>query len=149
MPVEYRKGNLFNYKGNLAHGTNMQGVMGKGIAVEFKRRFPQMFSAYKQTCEAGKHLPGTIFAFKETLVGDFWIYNLCVKGHWRLKSESHVVWTSIKTMVEHLENNDQTEVAMPTIGCGLGGLSWEKQVKPFIEEIGSTTSCNLIIYLQE
>lgn len=177
MPTEYRMGNLFDYKGNLAHGTNMQGVMGKGIAVEFKRRFPQMFAAYKETCEAGRHLPGMVFSHKEISIQtnlynlmppssllkdnelltvelkydivDYYIYNLCVKSHWRLKSEAHVVRACVKNMVEHMEANNQKEVAMPTIGCGLGGLNWERQVKPFVEEIGNSTSCNLIVYLQE
>jgi len=179
MPVEYRTGNLFDFEGNLAHGVNAVGVMGKGIAVEFKKRFPQMFEDYKKRCKEGNFLPGMIFpdhsvglsfltkpkwqiptepieldsasVYRVNInykVNERWIYNLCVKSHWRLPSETYMIWSALKNMVRHMEEHKLHEVALPTIGCGLGGLDWELQVKPIIEEIGSQTPCTLIVYLQ-
>lgn len=206
MPVEYRTGNLFDFEGNLAHGTNAAGAMGKGIAKEFKAKFPGMYTEYVDLCKTGRHQFGMIFpwrsisvksnamevmdahgpeikeilkanpagteipTFKMQLRFDMsvrTIYNLCIKPHWKMKAETYAVRATLKRMVEHaveqqnikqdsLESDAYTfskfnslEIAMPALGCGLGGLDWESEVKPIIEEIGSQTPCTLIVYLQE
>lgn len=189
MPVEYRTGNLFDFKGSLAHGTNGDGVMGKGIAVEFKQQFGSgFFKDYQALCKEGKHLPGMIHAHQHTEINftnlmtgddfvsmsapvslkdsnfnnliyqskmqikDKYIYNICIKPHWRMKAETYAIWAGLRAAIKHLEVNKNEymdfELAMPAIGGGLGRLDWETQVKPIIEEIGKETSCNLIVYLQ-
>lgn len=200
MPVEYRRGDLFSFEGNLAHGTNATGKMGKGIAVEFKNKFPGMFLSYEEACKAGKHTVGMILPYNDLRVESSYvpmqatlsenlpdslkvpnvlttrisftlyqkmIYNICIKPHWRMKAEPYAIWAGLRAMIKHLEdaskvnqkplaaegislgNNIEPIVALPQIGCGLGGLDWETQVKPIIEEIGSMTPCTLVVYLQE
>jgi O-acetyl-ADP-ribose deacetylase (regulator of RNase III) len=198
MPVEIRKGNLFDYEGSKAHGVNGAGAMGKGIAVQFKKSWPNMFAEYERLCKAGQFFPGMIYAYEyhqinSAVFADFrkqmtdnlhdlegkpvsqetldavkeasvkaitsvtldlnnlsttnYIYNLCIKSHWRLPSETYMIWTALQNMVEHMESHGITEVAMPAIGCGLGQLDWETQVKPIVEQVGSQTPCTLVVYL--
>lgn len=203
MPSEIRKGDLFSFEGSYAHGVNCVGKMGKGIAVDFKERWPTMFLEYEKLCKEKQLFPGNIFPFetidtdfekfgtwresfsnqlktnlhkipnlqdapKEAydtayavtqatididIVGSFftqrWIYNLCTKAHWKLPSETYMIWAALRNMVKHMEKNGVKEVAMPAIGCGLGELDWETQVKPIVEEIGRETECLLIVYLKE
>lgn len=168
MPVEIRNGNLFDYQGSKAHGVNGAGAMGKGIAVQFKKYLPTMFAEYERLCKAGQFFPGMIYAYEFhqinlAVFADFrkqmtdnlrnslsttnYIYNLCIKSHWRLPSETYMIWTALQNMVEHMESHGITEVAMPAIGCGLGQLDWETQVKPIVEQVGSQTPCTLVVYL--
>ena len=208
MPLEIRKGNLFEFDGSLAHGVNAAGAMGKGIAVDFKEKWPKMYAEYKSLCDSRQLFPGQIHAFEylhedqesiakwsqrlhdqlmqnlvvrhpqtmfdamqtttseESLKKVFgitqasldtkeingffdhrYIYNLCIKAHWKLPSETYMVWAALRNMVEHMEKHDIKAVAMPAIGCGLGGLDWETQVKPIVEEVASQTPCLLVVYL--
>lgn len=198
MPVKFVYGNLFDFRGNLAHGTNATGKMGKGIATEFKKQYPKMFLEYEDLCKRGQHTCGQVFPYHEIKVysntktvnfGELepvghesykiqisfdirsrFIYNICIKPHWRMKAEAYAVWAGLKAMVKHCEekyveaeqkklastdterpftNYYTLEIGLPKIGCGLGGLDWETQVKPIIEEVGSQTPCLLVVYLGE
>lgn len=174
MPVEYRTGDLFEFEGSLAHGVNAAGAMGKGIATDFKKKFPRMYEQYREKCKTGTFLIGSIFPYQHVAVQNlnarnnlsiqmsstgqmevnslFWkytpktIYNLCIKAHWRLPAEEVAIWATLRAMVRDMEANDIKEVAMPRIGAGLGQLDWETVVKPIIEEVAAETDKTLIVY---
>lgn len=174
MPVEYRTGDLFEFEGSLAHGVNAAGAMGKGIATEFKKKFPRMYEQYREKCQTGTFLIGSILPWQHVAVQNRngegvltikmsstgqmevnavdWkyvprtIYNLCIKAHWRLPAEEVAIWATLRAMIKHMDVNCISEVAMPRIGAGLGQLDWETVVKPIIEEVAAETDKTLIVY---
>lgn len=154
MPVEYRNGDLFTFDGALAHGVNCSGVMGKGIAIHFKRDYPKMFAVYRTECKKGKFILGSLYPYEDLkmkfgenwTMKKRWIYNLFIKSHWSLPADETALWATLRAMVKHMEANYVFEVAMPRVGAGLGQLDWETVVKPIIEEVGASTDCTLIVY---
>lgn len=177
MPIEYRTGDLFAYDGcAFAHGVNAAGAMGKGIAVDFKQRYPKMYLEYRAKCKTGRFLIGSLYPYFELrmkregsamslkLCGKdaedacvsgnewksfpMWVYNLCIKAHWSLPADESALWASLRAMIKHMEAHNIKEVALPRIGAGLGQLDWETVVKPILEDVASETDCTLIVYSQ-
>lgn len=107
--------------------------MGAGIALEFKRRFPAMFHAYRNACDAGEVRPGQMHIF--ALTGDGnprYIINFPTKRHWRDRSRLEDVRSGLPALVEEVQRLGIHSIAVPALGCGHGGLDW-KQVRPLIE----------------
>ncbi|MCC3768381.1 macro domain-containing protein [Streptomyces sp. UNOC14_S4] len=112
--------------------------MGKGIAVEFKRRWPRMYEEYKALCRAGEFTPGDVFPWR---TGGRWIYNLGTQAHWRKCAEIPAVVSSVNLMLDHAETQGIRRIAMPRIAAGLGGLEWaevEAALAPTIAAHGIT-----------
>jgi len=172
MSVKVFRGNLFDAvmeQRVLAHGVNCAGAMGKGIAVEFKRRFPQMYEAYRHECKEGRIIPGMAWLFEdyETILFhnslgrieekeavSTWVYNLAIKSHWRLPATYSAVESSLKNMVRSLQeinleraksNSELKTVAMPWIGCGLGALD-KGLVKKLMEKAVKDTNITINVY---
>ncbi|HDQ25387.1 MAG TPA: Appr-1-p processing protein [bacterium] len=121
--ITVRMGNIFeSKKQTLTNTVNCVGVMGKGIALEFKNKFPDMFKDYEKRCKAGDVKPGRPYLYK-TLIGH-WILNFPTKDHWRSLANLN----SIIQGLEYLKNNYKpwgiTSIALPPLGCGNGQLEW-------------------------
>jgi O-acetyl-ADP-ribose deacetylase (regulator of RNase III) len=124
MPLVELKGNLFNSKAQtLINTVNCVGVMGKGVALEFRRRFPEMFEAYQRICEDRKLRPGQILPYR---VGQPWILNFAVKNDWKQPSRMEWVEDCLERFVMNYRQLGITSVAFPWIGAMNGGLPWEK-----------------------
>lgn len=125
MAVLFLAGDMFTgAQGfSLAHGCNCAGAMGKGIAVQFKRRYPSMYMAYKSECLTGQLVPGGVFPW-QTESGD-WVYNLGTQKHWRTKARLPDIVASTQAMVQHAEQHGVKAIRMPAVGAGLGGLPWD------------------------
>lgn len=146
MPVEYRTGDLFSSDADaFAHGCNCKGTMGAGIAVQFRRRYPEMFQEYQRRCRAGLFCLRNIYTY-EALDGKV-IYNLATQIYPGADATIEAVGSCLRSMVAQPTkmNQDINSIALPRIGCGLGGLNW-LDVKTVIEEVGSQTSIHLIVY---
>ncbi len=116
----------------LVNPVNCKGVMGKGIALEFKKRFPEIMPIYKEACNKGKLSPGTLLfvrlivqpdLFGETKPG---VILFPTKIHWRDKSKIEWIEQGFLYLKEYYKEWGLNSIAMPQIGCGLGGLPWEK-----------------------
>lgn len=135
-------GNIFKIDNvtSYAHGCNCVGAMGKGIAVQFKQNFPGMYAQYKRLCTTGQFKPGDVFAF-EYEPGKF-VFNLATQEHYvrRLGRLASIKWIkeSVSKMISIAEQRGVTDIALPKIGAGLGGLQWD-DVKRALEEVGSDT----------
>lgn len=108
---------------------NCVGVMGKGIAAEFKQRFPSMFREYKEICSKGLLEPGKLWLWQGA---DQWVLNFPTKKHWRGPSKLEWIEMGLQKFVEQYQARGITEIAFPRLGCGNGGLSW-MDVKPLME----------------
>lgn len=139
-----RNENIFESKADiLVNPVNCKGVMGKGLAVEFKNRFPKNYLLYKEVCDEGNMKLGMVFATTEHRTT---IFNAAVKDHWRDNSE-------VKTIVSCLRNiergmacyPDAKLIAIPALGCGLGHLDWHT-VRPIIMEYAATWNIDTELY---
>ena len=131
MVYYIEEGNIFQIPQirNYAHGCNCVGAMGKGIALQFKGRFPEMYEQYKSLCKTNKYHVGDVFQYQ---YHDGFIYNLGIQKTWWEKAELEYIEKSLAKMMEMAENNDVKEIALPAIGAGLGGGNWE-DIKKLIE----------------
>lgn len=122
----------------LVNAVNCVGVMGKGIALQFKQAFPENFKAYKKACDAGEVQPGRLFVFDrgglvENASGPRYIINFPTKRHWRSRSRMADIESGLKALVEEVTARGLTSLAIPPLGSGNGGLNWA-EVRPRIEE---------------
>ncbi|WP_160147019.1 type II toxin-antitoxin system antitoxin DNA ADP-ribosyl glycohydrolase DarG [Thermomonospora echinospora] len=134
MIVE-RTGNLLRDDAQaLVNTVNTVGVMGKGLALQFKRAFPANFDAYAQACKDGRVRPGRIFA--TPFADDRWILNFPTKRHWRQPSRLEDIRSGLDALARTVVELNLTSVALPPLGCGNGGLDWEVVRRLIIERLG-------------
>ena len=123
-PMSYTetKGNLFNSSAQcLVNTVNCVGVMGKGVALEFRRRFPEMFEVYRQVCAEGRLKPGQILPY---LKGAPWVLNFAVKNDWKFPSRMEWVESCLRKFASHYTQLGIHSIAIPWIGAMNGGLPW-------------------------
>ena len=132
--LELKQGNLLEEDAEaLLNAVNCVGVMGKGIALQFKQAFPENFQQYKKACDAKEVQPGQMFTVPTgKLSNPKYIINFPTKRHWRDKSKIADIQIGLKALVVEVQQLGITSIAIPALGCGNGGLDWV-EVKPLIE----------------
>lgn len=136
MAIHYRTGDLLVADAEaLVNTVNCVGVMGKGIALQFKNRFPTNFKAYYEACERNAVTPGHMFVTERPNKPRY-IINFPTKRHWRAKSRLDDVQSGLVALAEEIRSRNVRSIAIPALGCGNGGLEW-RIVRPLIErELG-------------
>jgi O-acetyl-ADP-ribose deacetylase (regulator of RNase III) len=125
--VEISQGNLLEAPVEaLVNTVNTQGVMGKGIALQFKQAFPTMFRDYERACKAGEVRLGKMHVYDlgGLTGGPRWIINFPTKGHWRERSRLTDIELGLEDLVATIRRLDIRSIAVPALGCGNGGLNW-------------------------
>lgn len=118
----------------LVNTVNTVGVMGKGIALQFKRAYPANYAAYRAACAAQAVKLGQMFVFDSGLIGyRRYVINFPTKGHWRANSKISDIRAGLTDLVKVVRERQITSVAVPALGCGNGGLDWN-EVRPAIEQ---------------
>ena len=132
--IELHHGDLLEAPAEaLVNAINTEGVMGKGIALQFRRKYPEMFRAYEKACKAGEVRLGHMHIFDlGTPGGPRWIVNFPTKGHWRERSRMGDIETGLTDLSAQIAKLGIKSIAMPALGCGNGGLDWTT-VRPLIE----------------
>jgi O-acetyl-ADP-ribose deacetylase (regulator of RNase III) len=127
-------GNLFTSEAEaLVNSVNCEGFMGKGIALQFKKAFPANFAAYQRACKRGEVQPGKMFVFETgSMVNPRYIINFPTKRTWRSKSRIEDIEKGLQALVALVRERRIASLAVPPLGCGLGGLDWGT-VRPLIE----------------
>ena len=122
--MKYITGNLLESKAQaLVNAVNTVGVMGKGIALQFKKRFPLNFKLYAAACKKGEVKIGKMFVVQESdLQGEKIIINFPTKTEWFKKSQYEYVEEGLKDLVRVIEAHKIESIAIPALGCGHGGL---------------------------
>jgi len=118
----------------LVNTVNTVGVMGRGIALQFKQAYPIMFRDYERACKAGEVKLGKVHVFDLGGLGGGprWIINFPTKGHWRADSRLADVEAGLNDLVATIRKLRIRSIAIPPLGCGNGGLNWD-EVRPGIE----------------
>ncbi|MFK5976311.1 MAG: macro domain-containing protein, partial [Sulfurovum sp.] len=142
--IQYIKGNIFTSNAKVIVNTvNTVGVMGKGIAYDFKRYYPEMFKEYKILCDNGTLSIGELFLYK---TANKWVLNFPTKKHWRGKSTLEYIELGLIKLINEANKLQITDIAMPKLGCGNGGLDWEEEVKPLVEKYLKKAPITVSIY---
>lgn len=129
--IRYTAGNLLESKQEaLVNTVNLEGYMGKGIAYQFKKRFPENNKAYIEACKNNNIGIGKVFSFKED---GKTIINFPTKDRWREKTKISYIEEGLESLKRLITDKGISSVAIPPLGCGNGGLEW-REVKPLIEE---------------
>lgn len=131
--IELTRGDILNADTEAVVNTvNCVGVMGRGIALQFKKAFPENFKAYKAACDAKTVCPGKMFVQSlNRLYNPRYIINFPTKRHWRANSRIDDIKQGLNDLVRVIKAENIRSIAIPPLGCGLGGLNWE-EVRPLI-----------------
>jgi len=117
----------------LVNTVNCVGVMGRGIALQFRKAFPENFTAYEQACDQGALRPGVMLVHdRGTFTNPRYIINFPTKRHWKGKSRIADIDLGLEALVAEVRRRGIRSIAIPPLGCGLGGLDWD-EVRPRIE----------------
>lgn len=128
--IEYVKGNMFECNADcLINTVNCEGFMGKGVAYQFKLRFPENNKSYIEACKSGELTVGKVHYYMEDGIT---IINFPTKNKWRENSRIEYIEKGMSFFVELLPRLDVKKIAIPPLGCGNGGLIWA-DVKEIIE----------------
>ena len=131
----------------LVNTVNCVGVMGRGIALQFKKAFPENFRAYDEACERGEVRPGRMFVFEtRQLTNPRYIVNFPTKRHWRGNSRIEDIDAGLKDLATVIRERDIRSIAVPPLGSGLGGLDWS-DVRPRIEDaLGGLDDLQVVVF---
>lgn len=142
--IEWGKGDLFLSveSSALAHGCNCAGAMGKGIAVEFRRRWPAMYEEYRNLCMTSNFQLGDVFRWKDECTT---IFCLGTQTSWRVAASHQAIQRATTNMLLIAEKEGVSEIRVPRIGAGLGGLDWAS-VKAILVDVASGSRVRLLVY---
>ncbi|MCI4442730.1 MAG: macro domain-containing protein [Lentimicrobium sp.] len=147
--IQYIEGDLLESKAEaLVNTVNTVGIMGKGIALQFKNHFPANYKSYAQACKEKQVKAGSLFISEDIsmLGGKKKIINFPTKTDWRKPSEYSYIESGLIELSKYIQDNSVKSIAIPLLGTGNGGLEWNK-VKALIEKYLSDLECDIQIYL--
>jgi len=145
--IDYTSGDILRADAEaIVNTVNCVGVMGRGIALQFKKAWPDNFKVYAQACKNKQIQPGKMFVFDtQQLANPRYIINFPTKRHWRGASRMEDIESGLEALVETIRENHIQSIAIPPLGSGLGGLDWE-QVKSRIEQaLGALPEVHVIV----
>ena len=129
----------------LVNTVNTVGVMGKGIAKDFKAIYPEMFTRYQELCEKSQFSIGQLWPYRTS---NKLVLNFPTKKHWRNPSRPEYIEAGLKTFAEKYHLYGVTSISFPLLGCGNGELDWESQVRPLMEQYLGKLPIDVYIHLQ-
>jgi O-acetyl-ADP-ribose deacetylase (regulator of RNase III) len=134
--ISYKTGDLLKEDVEaLVNTVNCVGIMGRGLALQFKNVFPENFKAYVTACKREEVQSGKMFIFETNkLTNPKYIINFPTKRHWREKSRIEDIQSGLKALVNEIRDRNIKSIAIPPLGSGLGGLNWS-EVRVLIEEV--------------
>lgn len=134
----------------LGHGVNCFASMGAGIAVQFRQRYPEMYEAYRQECFARRLLPGNVYWWTavnvETQEELRHIANISSQEHPGRNATMPFLIDGVTKALEYCEANNLATLALPRIGCGIGGLQYTEQVLPALEELATNSPVDIEVW---
>ncbi|EOX7621242.1 macro domain-containing protein [Proteus mirabilis] len=142
--IIYENGNLLQSQAMaLVNAVNCQGIMGKGIAYQFKEAFPKNYTIYRDTCKKGELQIGSILIVKENRK---LIVNFPTKDNWKKKSQYDFIEKGLQTLKEEIISRGITSIAIPPLGCGNGGLEWKIVESMIINTLSDLDSVDIILF---
>ncbi len=146
--LEYKKGDILGEDVEaIVNTVNCVGVMGRGLALQYKNKFPDNFKLYVQACKQEEVKPGKMFISQTgQLTNPKYIINFPTKRHWRGKSKIEDIESGLKDLIEVIQKYNIKSIAIPPLGSGLGGLEWSNVKSKIQKVLGSISDTKVIIY---
>jgi O-acetyl-ADP-ribose deacetylase (regulator of RNase III) len=144
--IHYRRGDIFEANAQvIVNPVNCEGIMGKGLALEFKKRYPDMFSAYQHDCKTGRLRIGrpTLYSKSEP-----WILNFPTKNTWRANSKLEYLEKGLEYFITNYKEAGITSISFPKLGAQNGKLPWD-EVGPIMARYLSQADIDVYIYIAE
>ena len=142
--VEYIEGNIFDSPAQVIVNTvNTVGVMGKGLALKFKKRYPEMFAAYRTACEKHQLTTGKLMLWRGP---DHWVLMFPTKQNWRNPSRVEYIEDGLKKFSDTYAERNISSIAFPKLGCGNGELDWDV-IRPIMEKYLKPLPIDVYIYI--
>lgn len=140
LMIELAEGNLLDAPADaLVNTVNTEGVMGKGIALQFRKKFPEMLTEYRAVCESGDLRPGRMHVWERgEMFQPRYVINFPTKRHWRGKSRMADIEAGLVALADEIRRLGIRSVAVPPLGCGNGGLEWSEvfpRIKASLERL--------------
>ena len=148
--MKFVKDDFFDYDADIMVNTvNCVGVMGAGVALLFKNKFPEMFKDYSNACAKGEVQPGKPHVWKENnMFSKVTIINFPTKMHWKNPSKYEYIEDGLIWLKKYLSGNKNSTVTLPALGCGHGGLDW-KIVRNMITKYLGNLKANILVFEPE
>jgi O-acetyl-ADP-ribose deacetylase (regulator of RNase III) len=145
--IEYKNGDILREDVEaIVNTVNCVGIMGRGLALQFKNKFPQNFKEYQLACTNKEVQLGKMFVHQTgQLINPKYIINFPTKGHWKQNSKIEDISNGLDDLTTIIEKYSIKSIAIPPLGSGLGGLDW-KMVKKLIEEKLKNINCTVILF---
>ena len=145
--IIYKTGNILDSDAEaLVNPVNCVGVMGKGLALQFKNKFPENYIAYRDHCKVGYVNVGKMFITTYYTNPKF-IVNFPTKKHWKDPSKYDYIESGLEDLVDFINSSDVKSIAIPALGSGLGGLDWNIVKSMIVNSLVGIE--DLIVYLYE
>jgi O-acetyl-ADP-ribose deacetylase (regulator of RNase III) len=146
--IELKRGDILLADAEaLVNTVNCVGVMGRGVALQFRKAFPENYEVYRAVCDRGELQPGRILAVRLGRLGNpNYVINFPTKKDWRGNSKLEYIDSGLAALVKEVQQLGIRSIAIPPLGCGLGGLKWE-EVRPRIEHaFASLPDTRVLLY---
>lgn len=146
--IELKQGDILRSDAEaLVNTVNCVGVMGRGIALQFRKVFPDTYKFYKAACDKNELQPGKMLVHDlNRLINPRYVINFPTKRHWKGNSRMEDIEAGLQALVREVRRMDIHSIAIPPLGCGLGGLNW-KEIRARIEEaFRDLTDIHVILY---
>jgi O-acetyl-ADP-ribose deacetylase (regulator of RNase III) len=146
--IEYKRGDLLAEDAEaLVNAVNCVGVMGRGIALQFKRAWPENFKAYAAACQDHEVRPGQMFVFETGRPANpRYVINFPTKRHWRGKSRIEDVEAGLQALVAEIRQRGIRSIAVPALGAGLGGLDWTEVRARMERALGELAEVKVVVF---
>ena len=146
MTFEHRIGDLFEQTDleAIGHGVNCVGAMRSGIAARFSEEFPEMEERYRQLCAKNLLKLGMVWPWFDDEL-ELWVFNLATQFQPGKNAKLEAVEKSVQKALEFCEKKKIASLGLPQIGCGIGGLVWEYEVKPVLEYLATDSKTHLVL----
>ena len=146
--IELVEGNLLEADADaLVNTVNTEGVMGKGLALQFKTKFPEMFEEYHRACQAGEVRPGRMHIVeRREMFRPRYIINFPTKRQWRFPSRMEDIEAGLMALVGDIERLHIHSIAIPPLGCGNGGLDWNQALPKIQSALGPLPDLPVFVF---
>ena len=145
--IRFVKGDIFKSEAEvLVNPVNCVGIAGKGLALTFKEKYPQNFQEYQKACAQGLVKIGTLTRWPTNEFQTNFIISFPTKKHWRENSKYEYIEAGLETLKSHILESGLQSIAIPALGCGLGGLSWPRVKQQIESNLGDLIGVDIIVY---
>lgn len=146
--IEYKTGDILSEQAEaLVNTVNCVGAMGRGIALQFKRAFPDNFKAYAEKCKRKEIQPGKVFVFEtDELFHPRYIINFPTKRHWKGKSRMEDIESGLASLAKEIRSHHIRSIAIPPLGSGLGGLNWREVRARLVSALDEFEDVRIVIF---